>query len=89
MLNARAVRPGVILVLILLVFISPLIKGAVGGVLGFIVALALASVSDRIWDRGSGRQGFLQQGSQSLEPGSGHAFPASIGFGILGIGVGL
>lgn len=32
---------GVILVLILLVFISPLIKGAVGGVLGFIVALAL------------------------------------------------
>lgn len=30
-----------ILVLILLVFISPLIKGAVGGVLGFIVALAL------------------------------------------------
>ena len=34
-------KASVILVLILLVFISPLIKGAVGGVLGFIVALAL------------------------------------------------
>ena len=44
-------KASVILVLILLVFISPLIKGAVGGVLGFIVALALSvccrSSSDR------------------------------------------
>ena len=37
----RGGKAGVMLVLILLVFISPLIKGAVGGVLGFIVALAL------------------------------------------------
>ena len=43
-------KASVILVLILLVFISPLIKGAVGGVLGFIVALA--SVPDRIRNRG-------------------------------------
>lgn len=34
-------KASVILVLILLVFISPLIKGAVGGILGFIVALIL------------------------------------------------
>lgn len=60
---------GVILVLILLVFISPLIKGAVGGVLGFIVALALLP--------------FL------IVFGIGACFSASIGFGILGIGVGL
>ena len=37
----RGGKAGVILVLILLVFISPLIKGTVGGIIGFIVALIL------------------------------------------------
>lgn len=39
--GGKASKASVILVLILLVFISPLIKGAVGGILGFIVTLAL------------------------------------------------
>ena len=52
---------GVILVLILLVFISPLIKGAVGGVLGFIVALALLPFLIVFWDRGSGRRAFCSR----------------------------
>ena len=38
----RGGKAGVILVLILLVFISPLIKGTVGGFIGFIVALIAA-----------------------------------------------
>ena len=38
----RGGKAGVMLVLILLVFISPLIKGTVGGIIGFIVALIAA-----------------------------------------------
>ena len=39
--ESRGGKAGVILVLILLVFISPLIKGVAGGIIGFIVALIL------------------------------------------------
>ena len=77
---------GVILVLILLVFISPLIKGAVGGVLGFIVALALLLI---VFGIGAAVVGLFAAGIAVIGAGIGACFSASIGFGILGIGVGL
>lgn len=79
---------GVILVLILLVFISPLIKGAVGGVLGFIVALALLPFLI-VFGIGAAVVGLFAAGIAVIGAGIGACFSASIGFGILGIGVGL
>ena len=79
---------GVILVLILLVFISPLIKGAVGGVLGFIVALALLPCLI-VFGIGAAVVGLFAAGIAVIGAGIGACFSASIGFGILGIGVGL
>ena len=79
---------GVILVLILLVFISPLIKGAVGGVLGFIVALALLPFLI-VFGIGAAVVGLFAAGIAAIGAGIGACFSASIGFGILGIGVGL
>ena len=77
-----------ILVLILLVFISPLIKGAVGGVLGFIVALALLPFLI-VFGIGAAVVGLFAAGIAAIGAGIGACFSASIGFGILGIGVGL
>ena len=79
---------GVILVLILLVFVSPLIKGAVGGVLGFVVALALLPFLI-VFGIGAVVVGIFVAGIAVLGAGIGACFSASVGFGILGIGVGL
>ena len=64
---------GVILVLILLVFISPLIKGAVGGVLGFIVALALLPFLI-VFGIGAAVVGLFAAGIAVIGAGIGHAF---------------
>ena len=78
---------GVILVLILLVFISPLIKGAVGGVLGFVVSLALLPFLI-VFGAGVVAFGLFAGGIAAVGAGIGVCFSGSIGFGILGIGIG-
>ena len=71
-------KASVILVLILLVFISPLIKGAVGGVLGFIVALAI----------GAAVVGLFVAAVAVIGAGIGTCFTA-LPFGVLLVGIGL
>lgn len=72
--------------MILLVFISPLIKGAVGGVLGFIVALALLPFLI-VFGIGAAVVGLFAAGIAVIGAGIGACFSASIGFGILGVGL--
>ena len=80
-------QAGVILVLILLVFISPLIKGAVGGILGFIVSLALLPFLI-VFGIGAVVFGLFVGGIVAVGAGIGVCFSGSAGFGILGIGLG-
>ena len=74
-------KAGVILALILLVFISPLIKGAVGGVLGFIVALI-------VFGMGAVVVALFVAAIAVIGVGIGAVF-SSVAFGTLGIGIGL
>ena len=83
----RGSNAGVILVLILLVFISPLIKGAVGGVLGIIVTLALLPFLI-VFGMGVLVIGLFAGGIVAVGAGIGVCFSSSVGFGLLGIGIG-
>lgn len=80
-------RASVILVLILLVFISPLIKGAVGGVLGFIVGLALLPFLI-VFGIGAAVVGLFIAAVAVIGAGVGTCFSAPP-FGVLIIGLGL
>lgn len=80
-------KASVILVLILLVFISPLIKGAVGGVLGFIVALALLPFLI-VFGIGAAVVGLFVAAVAVIGAGIGTCFTA-LPFGVLLVGIGL
>ena len=80
-------KASVILVLILLVFISPLIKGAVGGVLGFIVALALLPFLV-VFGIGAAVVGLFVAAVAVIGAGIGTCFTA-LPFGVLLVGIGL
>ena len=76
-----------ILVLIRLVFISPLINGAVGGVLGFIVALALLPFLV-VFGIGAAVVGLFVAAVAVIGAGIGTCFTA-LPFGVLLVGIGL
>ena len=78
---------GVILALILLVFVSPLIKGAVGGILGVIVTLALLPFLI-VFGIGAAVLVLFAVGIAAFGAGIGACFSGSVGFGILGAGIG-
>ena len=78
-------KASVILVLILLVFISPLIKGAVGGVLGFIVALALLPFLI-VFGIGAAVVGLFVAAVAVIGAGIGTCFTA-LPFGVLLVGI--
>ena len=80
-------RASVILVLIFLVFISPLIKGAVGGVLGFVVGLALLPFLI-VFGIGAAVVGLFIAAVAVIGAGVGTCFSAPP-FGVLIIGLGL
>lgn len=80
-------KAGVILALILLVFISPLIKGAVGGVLGFIVALITLPFLI-VFGMGAVVVALFVAAIAVIGVGIGAVF-SSVAFGTLGIGIGL
>ena len=81
----RGGKAGVILVLILLVFIAPLIKGTVGGIIGFIVALILLPL---ILVLGTGAV-VIALFAIAVIAGIGACVTATPAFGALGIGIGL
>lgn len=80
-------KASVILVLILLVFISPLIKGAVGGVLGFIVGLALLPFLI-VFGIGAAVVGLFIAAVGVIGAGIGTCFTA-LPLGVLFVGIGL
>lgn len=80
-------KASVILALILLVFISPLIKGAIGGVLGFIVALITLPFLI-VFGMGAVVVGLFIAAIAVIGVGIGSIF-TSMAFGTLGIGLGL
>ena len=80
----RGGKAGVMLVLILLVFISPLIKGTVGGIIGFIVALILLPF---ILVLGTGAVVLALFAIAVIAIGAG--MTATPALGALGIGIGL
>lgn len=85
--DRRKNKAGIILVLILLVFISPLIKGAVGGVLGFIVALILLPFL-AVFGIGAVVICLFVAAVAVIGVGLGAVF-SSTALGVLGIGIGL
>lgn len=85
--GGKASKASVILVLILLVFISPLIKGAVGGILGFIVTLALLPFLI-VFGIGAAVVGLFIAAVAVVGAGIGTCFSAPP-FGVLIIGLGL
>ena len=85
--GGKASKASVILVLILLVFVSPFIKGAVGGVLGFVVGLALLPFLV-VFGIGAGVVGLFAAAVAMVGAGIGTCFTAPP-FGVLIIGLGL
>ena len=84
----RGGKAGVILVLILLVFISPLIKGTVGGIIGFIVALILLPFI-LVLGTGAVVLALFAIAVIAIGAGIGACVTATPAFGALGIGIGL
>ena len=83
----RKGKAGVILALILLVFLSPLIKGALGGILGFVVALILLPFI-LVFGMGAVVVALFVAAIAVIGVGIGACF-SSISLGLLGTGVGL
>ena len=84
----RGGKAGVILVLILLVFIAPLIKGTVGGIIGFIVALILLPLI-LVLGTGAVVIALFAIAVIAIGAGIGACVTATPAFGALGIGIGL
>ena len=84
----RGGKAGVILVLILLVFISPLIKGVAGGIIGFIVALILLPFI-LVLGTGAVVLALFAIAVIAIGAGIGACVTATPAFGALGIGIGL
>ena len=84
----RGGKAGVILVLILLVFISPLIKGVAGGIIGFIVALILLPLI-LVLGAGAVVIALFAIAVIAIGAGIGACVTAAPAFGALGIGIGL
>lgn len=84
----RGGKASVILVLILLVFIAPLLKGAVGGVIGFIVALILLPLI-LVFGTGAIVLGVFVIAVIAIGAGIGACVTAAPAIGALGIGIGL
>ena len=84
----RGGKAAVILVLILLVFVSPLIKGAAGGVLGFIVALILLPFFF-VFGVGAVVLALFAIAVVAIGAGIGACVTAAPALGALGIGIGL
>lgn len=84
----RGGKAAVILVLILLVFISPLIKGVAGGIIGFIVALILLPLI-LVFGAGAVVLALFAIAVVAIGAGIGAFVTAAPALGALGVGIGL